>query len=205
MFPVAPNMAVALTIARYYTPSGRSLQRDYTNYDDYILDAKPVPEKGREVKYTDKGRKVLGQGGITPDYKVEFRILVYTLDLRGRGAFFGYARKFISHQTPLGKKFLFPEEMKTGADAAGKIQVGRLFIADAAVVEDFKAYVLANKFAFDEAVFKKAEPEIKRELEREVSSALFGVEEGWRAFERTDPVVLKAVEVMPEAVKFVAR
>jgi carboxyl-terminal processing protease len=205
MFPVAPNMAVALTIARYYTPSGRSLQRDYTNYDDYILDAKPVPEKSREVKYTDKGRKVLGQGGITPDYKVEFRILVYTLDLRGRGAFFGYARKFISHQTPLGKKFIFPEEMKAGLDAAGKIQVGRLFIADSAVVEDFKAYVIAAKLPFDESVFQKAEAEIKRELDREVTSALSGVEEGWRAFERTDPVVLKALEVMPEAAKFVAR
>jgi len=205
MFPIAPNMAVALTIARYYTPSGRSLQRDYSNYDEYILDSKPVPEKGREIKYTAKGRKVLGQGGITPDNKVEFRILVYTLDLRGRGAFFGYARKLIAHQTPLGKKFLFPEELESATDTAGKIQVGRLFIADAAVLEDFKAYVLAAKLPYDESVFKKAEPEIKRELEREVTSALFGVEEGWRAFERSDPVVLKALEVMPEAAKFVAR
>jgi len=205
MFPLAPNMAVALTIARYYTPSGRSLQRDYTNYDDYILDAKPVPEKNREVKYTDKGRKVLGEGGITPDYKVEFRILGYTVDLRARGAFFGYARKFIGHQTPLGKKFLFPEEAKAGAEAAGKVQIGRAFFADAAVIEDFKAYVVANKLAFEETLFKKAEPEIKREIEREVSSVLFGVEEGWRAFERTDPVVLKAIEVMPEASKLIQR
>jgi len=205
MFPIAPNMAVALTIARYYTPSGRSLQRDYSNFDDYILDAKPVPEQTREVKYTAKGRKVLGQGGITPDHKVEFRILVYTLELRGRGAFFGYTRRLISHQTPLGKKFLFPEEMKAGADPAGKIQVGRLFVADPAVLEDFRGYVLEAKLPYDEAVFKKAEPEIKRELEREITSALFGVEEGWRAFERSDPVVLKALEVMPEAAKFVAR
>ena len=205
MFPVAPNMAVALTIARYYTPSGRSLQRDYANFDDYILDSKPVPEKTREVKYTARGRKVLGQGGITPDQKVEFRILVYTLDLRGRGAFFGYARKLVSHQTPLGKRFIFPEDMTAGADAAGKIRVGRVFIADVAVLEDFKAHVLAAKLPFDEAVFKKAEPELKREIEREVTAALFGVEEGWRAFERTDPVVLKALEVMPEAAKFLGR
>jgi hypothetical protein len=80
-----------------------------------------------------------------------------------------------------------------------------VFIADVAVLEDFKAHVLAAKLPFDEAVFKKAEPELKREIEREVTAALFGVEEGWRAFERTDPVVLKALEVMPEAAKFLGR
>ena len=58
-------MAVALTIAKYYTPSGRSIQSDYYRLEDYLID-KGAPEKDREVKYTAKGRKVLGQGGITP-------------------------------------------------------------------------------------------------------------------------------------------
>jgi carboxyl-terminal processing protease len=205
MFPVGPNTAVALTIARYYTPSGRSLQRDYTNFDDYILDSKPVPEKGREVKYTAKGRKVLGQGGVTPDYTVEFKIFGFTVDLRARGVFFEYARRLIAHQTPLGKKLVFPEEMKAGADPAGKIQVGRAFLANDAVLEDFKAHLAASKIPADESLFKKAEPEIRRELEREIASALFGVEEGWRAFERTDPVILKALEVMPEAARLIQR
>ncbi len=63
MFPLSEDTAMALTIARYYTPSGRSLQRDYSHLDDYFLDTKVLAESDREVKYTDKGRKVLGQGG----------------------------------------------------------------------------------------------------------------------------------------------
>ena len=37
---------------------------------------------------------------------------------------------------------------------------------------------------------------MKRELEREIASTLWGQEDGWRAFERTDPQVLRALQVM---------
>jgi carboxyl-terminal processing protease len=204
LFPLAPNTAVALTIAKYYTPSGRSLQRDYSRLDDYILDNKSVPEKQREVKYTSKGRKVLGQGGITPDYQVKFSLQLYTAELRARGAFFTYARKFVGHQTPLSKKFIFPQEQQiAGSNIQNRILLGRFFIADSAVLEDFMDYLQSNKIAFETKKFKEAETEIKRELEREVTSAIWGIEEGWKAFEKADPVILKAFQVMPEAAKLI--
>ncbi len=199
--PQAPNMAVALTIAKYYTPSGRSIQRDYAHLEDYLMD-KAVPEKQREVKYTDKGRKVLGQGGITPDYEVKFLVQAYTAELRFKGVFFSYIRKFLSHQTPLSKKFIFPQETQAAPTAGlGKIPIGRDFTADPAFLEDFRDYLLTNKITYDAKKFKEAEAEIKRELEREMHSALWGNEEGWKAFERGDPVILKALQVMPEAAK----
>ena len=205
IFPLASNMAVALTIAKYYTPSGRSIQRDYTRLDDYLMD-KAVPEKDREVKYTGKGRKVLGQGGITPDYEVKFLLLPYTAELRLKGVFFAFVRKFVSHQTPLSKKFIFPQEMQAAATAGqGKIQVGRDFIVDAVVIEDFKEYLVSSKIAVDAKKFKEAELEIKRELEREMAAALWGTEEGWKAFEKSDPVIIKAIQAMSEAAKFVDR
>jgi len=205
IFPLAPNMAVALTIAKYYTPSGRSIQRDYSRLEDYLMD-KAVPEKEREIKYTDKGRKVLGQGGITPDYEVKFLLLPYTAELRMKGVFFAFVRKFVSHQTPLSKKFIFPQDAQAAATAGpGKILVGRDFSADAAFIEDFRDYLVSNKIAVDAKKFKEAEIEIKRELEREVASALWGNEEGWKAFEKGDPVILKALQAMPEAAKFVDR
>ncbi len=205
IFPLASNMAVALTIAKYYTPSGRSIQRDYTRLEDYLMD-KAVPEKQREVKYTSKGRKVLGQGGITPDYEVKFLLQTYTAELRLKGVFFSFARKFVGHQTPLSKKFVFPQETQAAATVEkGKIQVGHDFAADPAVIEDFKEYLLSNKIAVDANRFKEAELEIKRELEREIAAALWGAEEGWRAFEKSDPVILKALQVMSEAAKFVER
>jgi len=203
MFPLAQDTALALTIARYYTPSGRSLQRDYTHFDDYILDTKAVPEKTREVKFTTKGRKVLGQGGISPDIEVKFNLLIYTAELRVRGEFFAYARKFVAHQTPLSQKFVFPSDPSGSGDAAGKIQIGKSFLADTTVLEDFKAYLKSSQIPADEKRFKEAEAEIQRELEREVSSILWGAEEGWRAFEKNDPVAQKALQMMPEAAKMI--
>jgi len=201
MFPLSPDTALALTIARYYTPSGRSLQRDYSHLDDYFLDTKQAPENSREVNYTAKGRKVLGQGGITPDIKVEFKILLLTVDLRVRGAFFSYARKFVAHQTPLSQKFIFPNDPAGTRPAAGSIQLSKAFLADAAILADFKEYLASARITFDEKKFKEAEFEIKRELEREVSSLLWSAEEGWRAFEKNDPVIRKALATMPDAAR----
>ena len=44
VFPLAPDAAVALTVAKYLTPSGRSIQRDYSQIDDYLLLAKRAPD-----------------------------------------------------------------------------------------------------------------------------------------------------------------
>jgi carboxyl-terminal processing protease len=62
--------ALALTTARYYTPSGRSIQRDYarTALEEYYAprDRKACDEGGGEMKLTDSGRKVYGGDGISP-------------------------------------------------------------------------------------------------------------------------------------------
>ncbi len=141
VFPLAPNMAVALTVAKYLTPSGRSIQRDYSHLDDYLM-SKRAPDDSREVRYTEHGRKVLGQGGITPDYAVDSLLKPFTGRLRLSGAFFTYARRLVLHQTDLGRKFVFPQDPKdAGAAAAGKIQVGTAFVVDDEVVADFRKFL----------------------------------------------------------------
>lgn len=209
VFPLASNMAVALTVAKYLTPSGRSIQRDYTRIDDYLL-SKKAPDESREVYYTDGGRKVLGQGGITPDYAVNSFIKPFTGRLRLSGAFFTYARRLVQHQTDLGRKFVFPQDPKdAGASAAGKIQVGATFVVKDEVVADFRKFLQARKaeyrIEYDEKVFREAEPEIRRELEREIAGAIWGVDAGIRVSRLTDPAVLKAIEVMPEASRLLGK
>ena len=74
--------ALRITVARYYTPSGRSIQKPYTgNHADYMSEAyirlahpdsatsKTAP--GKEIYKTRKGRKVMGGGGITPDVELK--------------------------------------------------------------------------------------------------------------------------------------
>src|SRR5215471_2955107 len=69
--PLSENTGLALTTARYYTPSGRLIQRDYKSISlyEYHYERK-VPDHPTEVKLTDSGRQVTGGGGITPDINI---------------------------------------------------------------------------------------------------------------------------------------
>ncbi len=73
IFPMSNAGALVLTIAHYYTPSGRLIQRDYSNSSliDYYSKRNfdPNAKKG-EMKLTDTGRQMYGGGGIEPDIKV---------------------------------------------------------------------------------------------------------------------------------------
>jgi len=203
LFPLGQNTAVAITTAKYLTPSGRSIQRDYSHIDDYYLN-KQVPEENREIKYTDKGRKVLGQGGISPDYAVETVLKPVVAEILIRGAFFGYARKFTRHQTELGQKFIFPEEPLPAVTAAsGKILIGDSFVVNAEVIADFKAYLKTLQMDVDLQKFEEAREDVRRELEREIYGSLWGIDAGVKIYRESDPVVAKALAVMPEAAKMV--
>ncbi len=69
-FPLSEDTALLLTTARYYTPSGRLIQRDYKNVTLYDYHYNPKPPQKPEVKLTDGGRQVFGGGGITPDQTI---------------------------------------------------------------------------------------------------------------------------------------
>src|SRR5579871_4972014 len=97
-FPLSEETALLLTTARYYTPSGRLIQRDYKNETLYDYHYNPKPPREPEVKLTDSGRQVFGGGGITPDVTVseakldDFETLlarhgIFYLDPRGVGDF----------------------------------------------------------------------------------------------------------------------
>ncbi len=199
VFPLGPNIAVALSTAKYYTPSGRSIQRDYSHLEDYMLN-KEAPEEQREVRYTSKGRRVLGQGGITPDYKVSFSLKPLTAELLLRGQIFSYARKFVGRQTETSKKYIFPNE-SVSLSGEGRIIIDRNWRPSPEIKEELRQFLQANKIKFTAEDFAEAEKEIERELEREIYSLLWGMEEGIRVYRQSDPVVLKAIELLPEAAR----
>jgi carboxyl-terminal processing protease len=195
------TMAVALTVAKYLTPSGRSIQRDYSQLDEYLM-GKRAPDASRDVLYTEHGRKVLGQGGITPDYAVDMILKPLTGRLRVSGAFFAYAHKLVQHQTDLGGRMVFPQEPKpAGAAAAGRILIGDSFVVNDEVVADFRKYLASRQITYEEPAFREAVPEIRAELEREIAGAIWGLETGVKVARQDDPAVRKAIEVMPEAAR----
>jgi carboxyl-terminal processing protease len=197
VFPLAPDAAVALTTARYYTPSGRSIQRDYSSFEDYYIFKREPPEEQREVKFTEKGRKVFGQGGISPDYKVSFSYTALTSKLFSKGAFFSYATRFTNKKRPVSRDTVSSHETEEGR--AVQRELADDLVVGALILDDFKNYLKENNIDFKDEEFGNAEKEIARELEREIVSSLWGIEQGLRAYRKTDPVILKAIEVLPEA------
>src|SRR4030095_1368856 len=72
VYRLSGGAGAAITTARYYTPSGRLIQRPWdSSFDDYLTytlrDQNASPRTSSDLKYTDGGRRVYGGGGVEPD------------------------------------------------------------------------------------------------------------------------------------------
>jgi carboxyl-terminal processing protease len=96
------NCAIALTSAKYYTPSNRCLQRDFSDYDQYFS----VPwQKDYD---TDQSIK----GGVIPDFIIsDDQYPPFITDLISRGIFFRFSRKLLENQTEVEKTFKADESI----------------------------------------------------------------------------------------------
>ncbi|MGH9681366.1 MAG: S41 family peptidase, partial [Candidatus Acidiferrales bacterium] len=182
---LSDNTGLALTTARYYTPSGRLIQRDYkdTSLYDYLYNHKnPTPT---EVKLTDSGRQVTGGGGITPDVPVSpAKLDPFQELLLRRNVFFAY-------QGGVGGFDL--SYMGT------KPQITKDFVADDAVMKDFTNYLDQQKIPYTQAEITDNLPWIKREIKKEVFISVFGLTDGYKVDLEDDAQLEKAIESLPQA------
>jgi carboxyl-terminal processing protease len=194
--------ALALTTARYYTPSGRSIQRDYakTALDEYYSprDRKACEVGNSDPKLTDAGRKVYGGDGITPDYCVEpeptNKFVSYLI---ARQAFTGFARGFEQAE---GQGQADIAGTGSRSRTAGKVTViGKDFRVDDKVIKDFGEYLDTRKLRHTEEDLQANRDTIARILEEEVLRQVFGEGEARRRSLAWDPQVKKALEVVPRA------
>ncbi len=91
--PLSYNTSLKITTAKYYTPSGRCIQKiDYSNKNSVIAEYDSLIETPFS---TDNKRKVFSSGGITPDSIIQpIKILDLTQDLLAKGIFFSFANDF---------------------------------------------------------------------------------------------------------------
>jgi len=118
-FTLSDNSAIRLTISKYFTPSGRSIQRDYKDkkkYEEYYANMEDTSlSEGNNIEHvaeqdtskplfkTNKGRTVYGGGGITPDYIIKTeRITNYTSDLLRKNIFYQFILNYVEKN---GKAF----------------------------------------------------------------------------------------------------
>ena len=182
---LSENTGLALTTARYYTPSGRLIQRDYkdTSLYDYLYNHKNPPPT--EVKLTDSGRQVTGGGGITPDVPVvQPKLNPFQEMLLRREVFFGYQGGVGGFTTYfLGSK---PEITKD-------------FAPDDSVMKIFSTYLDQQKVKYTDADIADNLPWIKREIRKEAFISVFGLTEGNKVDLEDDGQLQKAVESLPRA------
>src|SRR5205085_8493177 len=123
---------LALTTSKYYTPSGRNIQRDYSSFYDYYVadesdESNETPLKDRKQFKTDTGRIVYGGGGITPDVFVKpAQLTRATQLLEVRSAIFNYAVEYAAAHPDVDKELAITQPILDAftAYAASKDIVG---------------------------------------------------------------------------------
>jgi carboxyl-terminal processing protease len=184
-FPLSEGAALLLTIAHYYTPSGRLIQRDYSHqsFYSYYAHIDNSTSDTKDVHPTDSGRKVYGGGGITPDEK--YASPKYSIFQRRLGVYPNSANMFYRFaNTYFGTK---------------KPELPKGWQPDDATLDRFKTFLTAQKMPFTDADFNANREWVKHGIRWEFYFRAFDKDTANRASWEDDPEIAKAIESMPKA------
>jgi carboxyl-terminal processing protease len=187
-----------LTTGKYYTPSGRLIQRDYSkvSFYDYILHrgAPPTDDPKREVYHTDAGRPIYGGGGITPDIVVDVPTDTNKKIIKWLGAMFAFTAEVVNGRVRGFETYKFDRLISDHV-----VTPGELVITDK-YLDAFKRFVVDHPELKISAAEVDADRDLLRsELRREIVTAHFGIETSNQVSNLTDPVVQRAIKEMPQA------
>jgi carboxyl-terminal processing protease len=183
---------LALTTSKYYTPSGRNIQRDYSSfYDYYVADenedgqSNEIPLKDRKQFKTDTGRVVYGGGGITPDVTVKPAPLTRTTQLlEVKSAIFNFGVDYFAKHPDMTKDLVISPQ----------------------IVEDFIRYAASREIAPTDEIRQALDKPndrkyIERALKAEIVAAKYGFDASYPYRLQGDDQIEKALDLFPEAQK----
>ncbi len=205
-FELADKSAFRLTIARYYTPSGRLIQRSYSagkeKYQREAFEREEVEgdniahveesDSTRPVFKTAGGRKIYGGGGITPDYIVKpGDATAFTTTISRRNLFYEFTTKYLS---------VHSEEIKTKYKGDFK-SFNQKFDVDNALMNEFIEFVKEKKVEFKEDQFNKDKDFIQARLKGYIARNFWGNDGLYPVVLKADNQLKKALSIFPEAAK----
>ncbi|MDQ4121548.1 MAG: S41 family peptidase [Acidobacteriota bacterium] len=202
VFQLPYQTGLTLTTARYYTPYGRSLQRDYSTgsiYDYYTQghqsNATPTPTPQGSPVTTAGGRVFYGGGGIEPDVKVAGQQFT---QLRSRIA---EAAFYFTRQLTAGRFAGLENYRVAKTQFDHELRPTDFPITDQ-VFAAFRDFVSKDPKLGLTAENLNAEIDFaKTRLREEIVTAAYGNETGQRVLLEVDPQLQKAVEVLPDSKK----
>ena len=198
------SSVIRLTVARYYTPSGRCIQKSYKNgYDQYYDDLERRLKKGELTDadkinfpdslkyYTENHRIVYGGGGIMPDVFVPWDSTKYSdfyVDLLSKGMFndfiIGYVEKERSY---LKTKYPEFEDFNNN------------FNIEEALIQDFLSYAKKKYIVPKEGELEASEEIISYQLKAILARNLYNFESYFEVMTQIDDGFLKAVKVLEDS------
>ena len=197
VYRISENAGLALTTARYYTPSKRLIQRPWDGtFDDYLSytlrDQAPKTHPAADLRYTDAGRKVYSGGGIEPDERLDGPVEGFNPTQFGRLI---YARQTFGN---FAERFVAEGDTRI-APRPDQHRVARGFVVDGPMLDEFKTFLVSQKVKVDPAAFAKDTDFIRAMIHYEVDMALFGLSEARRSLLAIDPQAQFAMKLFPEA------
>jgi len=202
-YNLSDGSAIRLTVARYYTPSGRSIQRDYENSDNYDKEISTRLKSGELYSgeqlvsadttkyYTQEGRIVYGGGGIIPDVFVP-------LDSAKTTPYFAQLQ-------PLIRTFIYRyyQANKKGPDSGSSILdyehledfVDNFEISDQ-TYEQFQASIEEEKLLILAKSIKDLKPLTKLYLKARLAKHLYDDNGLYAVLNSEDDVVKKALQIL---------
>lgn len=204
-FEFSDGSAVRITIAKYYTPSGREIQRSYKDkkkYYEEVID-RPVME-GENVNHlseqaaqkpkfkTKNGRTVYGGGGITPDYFVEpGKISNYSIELRKNNVYYQFVRKYLD-QNGVSVRNKYKNDIN---------KFLKDFNFDEAQMNSFIKFAETLKVKFDAKGYAADKEDIRARLKAFVARDLYKNAGWYLTLLKSDRQFEKAMMLFPESEK----
>ncbi len=197
--------AVRITIAKYFTPSGRQIQRDYKDKKKYYVEVmdrqetegdnvnhKTEKDSTKSIFKTKNGRTVYGGGGITPDFIVETgKVSNYSAELRKNNVYYQFVRKFLDKDgTSLREKY------------SGDL---RKFVNEFQIsneqMQSFVKYAESLKVKYDAKGYEEDKENIRQRLKAFIARDLFKNNGWYLTLLKSDHQFQKAASLFGEAEK----
>ncbi|MDZ7606803.1 MAG: S41 family peptidase [Cyclobacteriaceae bacterium] len=207
MFRLSDGSELRLTISRYYTPSGRSIQRHYEKgFSEYENDFHSRVEKGElfhsdSIRFADtlkfqtsKGRIVYGGGGIMPDHFIPLDTTTdsnYYIQLLNTNILREYALEYYQKNQKKLEKMEFEQFRKE-------------FQVDDTMIGDITGMAVKAGVPFDEGGYKKSEPVIKAVVKATIARSVWGRESFYPIINEVNEIFQESLRLFGEAEELAA-